>query len=91
MSRLLDMVNAERQGRTLALPFSLICVESKMGAVVLGFRWHMITLSSYRLSPTYHDPVSHQRSSNRTCGTTASGFPTDFTLRHTAVGTYRSG
>jgi hypothetical protein len=27
--------------------------------------------------------VSHPRSSNRTCGTTASGFPTGFTSRHT--------
>jgi len=34
-------------------------VESKMGAVVLGFRWHMEALSRCRLSPTYHDPVSH--------------------------------
>ena len=30
------------------------------------------------------DSVSHPRSSNRTCGTTASGFPTGFTIRHTA-------
>jgi len=52
-----------------------------MGAVVVGFRWHMAALSSYRLSPTYHDPVSHPRSSNRTCGFPASGFPTDFTLK----------
>jgi hypothetical protein len=28
-------------------------------------------------------PVSHPRSSNRTCGSPASGFPTGFTLRHT--------
>ena len=47
-------------------------VESKMGAVVVGFRWHMAALSSCRLSPTYHDSVSHPRSSNRTCGFLAS-------------------
>ena len=28
-------------------------------------------------------PVSHPRSSNRTCGFPASGFPTGFTVRHT--------
>ena len=63
-------------------------VESKMGAVVLGFRWHMAALSRCRLSPTYHDSVSHLRSSNRTCGIAASGFPTDFTSRHTTAGIY---
>ena len=51
--------------------------------MALGFRWFVATLSSYRLSPTYHNSVSHPRSSNRTCGTTASGFPTDFTLQYT--------
>jgi hypothetical protein len=60
-----------------------LSVESKTGAVALGFRWFVATLSSYRLSPTYHNSVSHPRSSNRTCGTTASGFPTDFTLQYT--------
>jgi hypothetical protein len=57
--------------------------ESKTGAVALGFRWLVVTFSRYRLSPTYHNSVSHPRSSNRTCATNASGFPTDFTLRHT--------
>ena len=55
-----------------------------MGAVVLGFRWLLASLSIRRLSPTCHDSVSHPRSSNRTCGSTASGFPTGFTIRHTA-------
>jgi hypothetical protein len=45
-------------------------VESRMGAVA----WAMRQRS-----------VSHPRSSNRTCGTTASGFPTGFTARHTAA------
>ena len=30
-------------------------------------------------------PFSHPRSSNRTCGATASGSPTGFTARHTTV------
>src|SRR3954452_17974349 len=30
-------------------------------------------------------PVSHPRSSNRTCGSPASGFPTGFMVRPTAV------
>ena len=55
-----------------------------MGAVALGFRWTLAALSSRRLSPAYHDSVSHPRSSNRTCGSPASGFPTGFTLRHTS-------
>ena len=54
-----------------------------MGAVILGFRWLLTSLSIRRLSPTCHDSVSHPRSSNRTCGTTASGFPTGFSSRHT--------
>jgi len=64
-------------------------VESKMGAVVLGFRWLLASLSIRRLSPTCHDSVSHPRLSNRTCGATASGFPTGFTIRHTAGGISR--
>jgi hypothetical protein len=52
--------------------------------VALGFRWPLASLSSRRLSPAYHDSVSHPRSSNRTCGSPASGFPTGFTLRHTS-------
>ena len=59
-------------------------VESRTGAVALGFRWSLASLSSRRLSPAYHDSVSHPRSSNRTCGSPASGFPTGFTLRHTS-------
>jgi len=39
-------------------------VESKMGAVILGFRWLLASLSIRRLSPTCHDSVSHPRSSN---------------------------
>jgi hypothetical protein len=31
-------------------------------------------------------PVSHPRSSNRTCRSPASGFPTDFTRKHTQTG-----
>ena len=57
-----------------------------MGAVVLGFRWLLASLSIHRLSPTCHDSVSHPRSSNRTCGATASGFPTGFFSRHTLDG-----
>jgi len=55
-----------------------------------GFRFSvaMAILSNCRLSPTYHDSVSHLRSSNRTCGIAASGFPTDFTLKLTTAGTY---
>ena len=55
-----------------------------------GFRFSvaMAILSNCRLSPTYHDSVSHLRSSNRTCGFPASGFPTDFTLKLTTAGTY---
>jgi len=41
----------------MAPPF--LHVELKMGAVVVGFRWHMAAFSSCRLSPAYHDPVSH--------------------------------
>ena len=63
-----------------------LIVESKMGAVVLGFRWLLAFLSVCRLSPTCHDSVSHPRSSNRTCGSPASGFPTGFSSRHTLDG-----
>src|ERR1035437_8156793 len=35
------------------------------------------------LGPFGHRPVSHPRSSNRTCRSPASGFPTGFTVRHT--------
>ncbi len=38
------------------------------------------------LGPCGHHSVSSPRSSNRTCGFPASGFPTGFTSRHTAVG-----
>ena len=38
------------------------------------------------LGPYGHHSVSSPRSSNRTCGFPASGFPTGFTSRHTAVG-----
>jgi integrase len=34
-------------------------VASKMGAVILGFRWLLASLSMRRLSPTCHDSVSH--------------------------------
>ena len=43
-----------------------------MGAMVLGFRWLLASLSIRHLSATCHDSVSHPRSSNRTCGATAS-------------------
>ena len=36
--------------------------------------------------PCGHHSVSSPRSSNRTCGFPASGFPTGFTSKHTAVG-----
>ena len=45
-------------------------VESRMGAVAWG---HFS-----------HRPVSHPRSSNRTCPIKASGSPTGFTVRHAA-------
>src|SRR3954452_14544904 len=45
-------------------------VESRTGAVAWAIR---------------HHPVSRPRSSNRTCGFPASGFPTGFIARHTAV------
>src|SRR3954462_9953627 len=45
-------------------------VESRTGAVAWAMRQH---------------PVSRPRSSNRTCGFPASGFPTGFTPRHTAA------
>ena len=38
------------------------------------------------LGPCGHHSVSSPRSSNRTCGFPASGFPTGFTSKHTAVG-----
>ncbi len=38
------------------------------------------------LGPYGHHSVSSPRSSNRTCGFPASGFPTGFTSKHTAVG-----
>src|SRR3954463_15533425 len=44
-------------------------VESRTGAVAWAIR---------------HHPVSRPRSSNRTCGFPASGFPTGFIARHTA-------
>jgi len=49
-------------------------VESRKGAV-------SASISSRR-------PVSPPRSSNRTCGFPASGFPTGFIARHTAAGQY---
>ena len=45
-------------------------LESRMGAVAWAIRQR---------------PVSHPRSSNRTCRSPASGSPTGFTARHTAV------
>ena len=42
-------------------------VELRMGAVAWAFG---------------HRPVSHPRSSNRTCRFPASGFPAGFTARH---------
>ena len=45
-------------------------VKSRMGAVAWAIRQH---------------PVSHPRSSNRTCPIKASGSPTGFTVRHTGV------
>lgn len=36
-------------------------VESKMGAVILGFRWLLASLSIRRLNSTCHDSVSHPR------------------------------
>ena len=38
------------------------------------------------LGPCGHHSVSSPRSSNRTCGFPASGFPTGFTSKHTTVG-----
>src|ERR1700730_11671145 len=46
-------------------------VESRMGAVVGAYGQR---------------PVSHPRSSNRTCRFPASGFPTGFTARHATAG-----
>ncbi len=46
-------------------------VESRRGAVACAFWQH---------------PVSPPRSSNRTCGFPASGFPTSFIVRHTVEG-----
>lgn len=37
-----------------------------------------------RMGAVAYRPISHPRSSNRTCGATASGFPTGFTPKHTA-------
>ena len=47
-------------------------------AIVLTFRLHRNII----LGPLGHRPVSHPRSSNRTCRFPASGFPTGFTARH---------
>jgi len=46
-----------------------------MDAVVVGFRWHMAALSSCRLSPTYHDPVSPPHSSTKSYSEPAVGEP----------------
>jgi len=56
-------------------------VESKMNALVLGFRWILASFSRHRLSPACHSPVSRPRSSNRTCGFPASGSRTRFSLK----------
>ena len=64
-------------------------VESRRGAVAVGFRWRWPALSRRRLSPACRDPVSPPRSSNRTCRFPASGSPTGFTSRHTADGQFR--
>ena len=44
-----------------------------------------------RMGAVAYSPVSHPRSSNRACGTTASGIPTGFFSKHTLDGRfYRS-
>ena len=44
----------------------------------------MLNLSVLRRIPAYLVSVSQPFSSNRTCGTTASGSPTGFIVRHIA-------
>ena len=52
--------------------------------MAVSFRWLLAPPSSHRLNPACRGSVSPPRSSNRTFGFPASGFPTDFTSRHTA-------
>ena len=59
-------------------------VESRRGAVAVGFRWRWPALSRRRLNPACRGSVSPPRSSNRTCRFPASGSPTGFTSRPTA-------
>jgi Transposase DDE domain group 1 len=69
----------------LELPISLPGVESRRGAVAeaAGGCWRSFgSAAAVRLTLA---PVPPPRSSNRTCGLPASGFPTGFIARHTAV------
>ena len=62
----------------VAVPFPLICFAARLAEWSRGeARW---------LGPYGHHSVSSPRSSNRTCGFPASGFPIGFTSKHTAVG-----
>ena len=60
----------QQRGLVQVEVFRFLAVESRTGAVAWAMRQH---------------PVSRPRSSNRTCGLPASGFPTGFTARHTAA------
>ena len=70
-----------RQGPTGAGPHTGGRVDGERG----GCRSGIICFSPFRLRvPQYpsHGSVSRRRSSNRTCGATASGSRTDFATRH---------
>jgi hypothetical protein len=66
-------------------------VESRTGAVVVGFRWTLAALSRGRLSPACRDSVSRPRSSNATGRFPALRSPTDFTSELTAARQYGHG
>ena len=56
-------------------------VESRTGAVTVGFRWPCCLFREQRRIPACHSSVSRPRSSNRTCGFPASGSRTRLLLK----------
>jgi hypothetical protein len=60
-------------------------VQSRAGAVVVGFRWTLTALSRRRLSPACRNSVSRPRSSNVACGFPALRSPPGFTLGLTTM------
>ena len=91
-------MNAERPGQAKPNAIRWSCQSSGRRVSAIGFwalrsaacrPWRMAWWSRGEarwLGPCGHHSVSSPRSSNRTCGFPASGFPTGFTSKHTAVG-----